>query len=327
MGIASSTTNASRVRGVLVDDSQIADGLSLVYDEATNRLVYRQVESVVDLSSYYTKVEITDLLDNYAGTDHIHSLDNLFDVTIDTPLTTQTLVYNGSSWVNRVINVSDVDGLSSQITSLSNEIDTKANQSDLTVTIDTLDAHRHSTSNPHEVTASQVGAYTTGQVDSLLSGLSLSLDDLSDVSVSAPVGGQVVRHNGSGWSNSVLSISDTSGLSTALDSKLDLSGGTLTGDVTSSGMITADSFSGFWSATPAPPTASPAPPTPATPGRRRPGARPTRTRSPATPGTPGPPGRPPPAGPRPPAASPGAPATAATPWPAPRWSPSPPPAP
>ncbi|HEV7297761.1 MAG TPA: hypothetical protein VGN72_00225 [Tepidisphaeraceae bacterium] len=55
----------------------------------------------------------------------------------------------------------DLDNVEAEVTSLQGELDGKAALSDLT-------AHTGNTSNPHSTTASQVGAYTTAQVDTLL---------------------------------------------------------------------------------------------------------------------------------------------------------------
>lgn len=69
-----------------------------------------------------------------------------------------------------------------------------------------IQVHVSSTSNPHSVTAAQVGAYTSGAVDTLLSGKSdtshsHTLDGLSDVVITTPATGQVIKFNGVSWIN------------------------------------------------------------------------------------------------------------------------------
>ena len=69
-----------------------------------------------------------------------------------------------------------------------------------------IQAHVSSTSNPHGVTAAQVGAYTSGAVDTLLTGKSdtshsHTLDGLSDVAITTPASGHIISYNGSSWVN------------------------------------------------------------------------------------------------------------------------------
>lgn len=86
-----------------------------------------------------------------------------------------------------------------------------------------IQSHISSTSNPHSVTAAQTGAYTSGQVDTLLTGYSVtshthSLDNLSDVVISTPAVDQILKYNGVEWVNSEpSSISPGSGISLYLD--------------------------------------------------------------------------------------------------------------
>ena len=70
-----------------------------------------------------------------------------------------------------------------------------------------IQGHVSSTSNPHGVSAAQTGAYTSGQVDTLLTGKSdtshsHTLDGLSDVTITTPASGNVLSYNGSAWVNS-----------------------------------------------------------------------------------------------------------------------------
>ena len=70
-----------------------------------------------------------------------------------------------------------------------------------------IQSHIISTSNPHGVSAAQTGAYTSGQVDTLLAGKSdtshsHTLDGLSDVTITTPASGNVLSYNGSAWVNS-----------------------------------------------------------------------------------------------------------------------------
>ena len=70
-----------------------------------------------------------------------------------------------------------------------------------------IQSHVSSTSNPHSVTAAQVGAYTSGAVDTLLTGKSdtshsHTIDGLSDVTITTPASGNVLSYNGSAWVNS-----------------------------------------------------------------------------------------------------------------------------
>lgn len=85
------------------------------------------------------------------------------------------------------------------ISSVTSALATKADAS-------ALSAHTAATDNPHGVTAEQVGAYTTTQVDNLISALTYS-----DVGAAAAEHGHV--------------IGDVTGLQTALDGKGNLSGG------------------------------------------------------------------------------------------------------
>ena len=69
-----------------------------------------------------------------------------------------------------------------------------------------IQSHVSSTSNPHSVTAAQVGAYTSGAVDTLLTGKSdtshsHTIDGLSDVTITTPSTGQVIKYNGTAWIN------------------------------------------------------------------------------------------------------------------------------
>ena len=104
-----------------------------------------------------------------------------------------------------------------------------------------IQAHVSSTSNPHSVTAAQVGAYTSGAVDTLLSGKSdtshsHTLDGLSDVAITTPTSGQVIKFNGTSWVNDTDvagsapawgaisgTLSDQTDLNSALSGKSDTS--------------------------------------------------------------------------------------------------------
>jgi hypothetical protein len=63
----------------------------------------------------------------------------------------------------------------------------------------------------------------------------LELDDLTDINIGTPTTGQVLYYSGTDWINQTLVIANISGLQTALNGKLSLSGGTMTGPLILSG--------------------------------------------------------------------------------------------
>lgn len=94
----------------------------------------------------------------------IRQFARLRDVALASPANGDLLAYADGAIVNRTLaeaNVAAADALAT----LSGTVSTLGTS---------LSSHAGNTSNPHSVTASQVGAYTSGQVDSLLGSYALS---------------------------------------------------------------------------------------------------------------------------------------------------------
>ena len=64
-----------------------------------------------------------------------------------------------------------------------------------------------------------------------------NLDSLTDVAISSASSGQVVQYNGTSWVNSDVTVSEVTGLQTALDNKANLSGASFTGNISTTGTV------------------------------------------------------------------------------------------
>ena len=167
----------------------------------------------------------------------VDSIDDLSDVTITSPTSGQSLQFNGTSWINTTPSVGVTDhGL---LTGLADDDhpqylnETRGDVLYYTKTVaDTTFAsatHNHntlyepvnaniqshiiSTSNPHNVTATQVLPTQSGNTGKVLTtnGTAVSwetpavtvsaLVDLTDVNIAAPTSGQVLQFDGTDWAN------------------------------------------------------------------------------------------------------------------------------
>ncbi len=147
------------------------------------------------ITDAYTKLEIDALL-------LALSLTDLDDVTITAPVVTQVLRHSGVEWVNAVLAFSDLsgsiaDGQVPQSAVTQHQAALSIGWSQITGTPTTLAGY------------GITDAYTQAQVDALIA--ALSLDSLSDVVITAPVTGEVLRYNGASWVDAVLAPLDLSG--------------------------------------------------------------------------------------------------------------------
>jgi hypothetical protein len=82
-------------------------------------------------------------------------------------LTTNQTIGGNKTFTNAIVGTITGSIAQTQVTGLDSAFNSKANAT-------TVNSHIGNQSNPHVVTASQVGSYTTSQVDTLLSGISLT---------------------------------------------------------------------------------------------------------------------------------------------------------
>ncbi len=141
------------------------------------------------------------------------TLDNLTDVVISSPSTNQVVQYNGSNWVNATLTPS---AFTLAATSGTNQTITAG---------DTL------------TVAAGTGISTTASAtDTVTIALNATLDNLSDVIITSPSNGQVVKYNGTNWVNATDTTSATNGLQ-IVSNNVEL-GGTLTQSTTTIAMGT-----------------------------------------------------------------------------------------
>lgn len=101
MGIASSTSNAARIKGKTVNDTDIGNGKALVYNTTTGNLEYVAVAQSTDLTALnahlanvsnphattaaqvgaYTQAQVNTLLTGYSATGHTHLSSQITDAT------------------------------------------------------------------------------------------------------------------------------------------------------------------------------------------------------------------------------------------------------
>ncbi|XAI94017.1 long tail fiber protein [Pseudomonas phage vB_Pa-PAC2] len=132
------------------------------------------------------------------------SLSFLSDVTLSSLSNTQALFYNGTSWVNRLINYSDIQNTptnnSYSFIGLNDTNNTVVNNG-------YVRWNAAGTQLVYETTIDY--AQLTGLSDVAKAGQG-SLDYLTDVSIGTASSGNVLRYNGTDWVNQVLSYTDLS---------------------------------------------------------------------------------------------------------------------
>lgn len=107
-------------------------------------------------------------------------LDDLTDVVISSPASGQVLRHNGTNWVNTQLAHNDLSGIGANTHA---QIDT------------------HISSNHVNSFNGRIGAVLPAEGD-------YSLNLLSDVAITTPSAGHVIRHNGTSWLNAQLAHSD-----------------------------------------------------------------------------------------------------------------------
>jgi hypothetical protein len=158
------------------------------------------------------------------------ALDDLTDVAITTPTSGQVLRHNGSTFVNAAIQAGDlpsaIDATKLGAGTVSNTelgyLDGVTSALQTQLNAKAASSHTHPASavtDFAEAVDNRVasllvaGAGVTKVYDDAANTLTLSagaaaLDDLTDVAISAPASGQVIRHNGSAWVNAGLAAGD-----------------------------------------------------------------------------------------------------------------------
>lgn len=148
------------------------------------------------------------------------NLDALTDVAISSPASGQVLKHNGTQFVNATLAAGDLPSHThaiADVTNLQTSLDAKQETSE------------------KGAANGYAGLDATGKVPSsqLPATGATNLDDLTDVSITSPASGQVLRHNGTSFVNATLSpsdvgaaaashshpISDVTNLQTSLDAK------------------------------------------------------------------------------------------------------------
>lgn len=125
------------------------------------------------------------------------ALDDLTDVTITTPATGQVLTYNGTTWIN---------GTGAAVT-LAATAPVSPSNGDLWIDSDNFNTYVYYSSDSAWVqTASPTGG-----------GGASDLDGLSDVTITTPSTGQVLKYNGSAWVNDTDATSGSSALDDLTD--------------------------------------------------------------------------------------------------------------
>jgi hypothetical protein len=201
-------------------------------------------------------------------------LNGLSDVTITSPASGQLLRYNGSGWENAAAQLADVTGLVSalagkaasvhghvitDVTGLQSALDGKAALTHAHAITDTTGlsaalaalaplaspALTGTPTAPTPLTADDstkiaTTAWVRLQGYGAGGGGATNLDGLTDVTITSPVSGHILKHNGANWANLPLAITDIPNLQNELDLKAPLASAALTGTPTAPTPLTAD---------------------------------------------------------------------------------------
>lgn len=161
----------------------------------------------------------------------VGTLNDLTDVVISSPVNNHVLVHNGTNWVNRILSHNDLSDLpetyppaphthpASQITDFSAAADARIAAASIDALADVIinvpGANHFLRYNDVDFRwentvfiTSYIQGFNT-DVDARIA--AASINALSDVTISSPATGQVLRYNGSAWVNAVLAYSDLSG--------------------------------------------------------------------------------------------------------------------
>lgn len=186
-----------------VTKAQVLTGDLIVNTDVDNSAAI--VESKLSLD--YSTSSLNSAITSHTGdtnNPHDTTIDNLDDTTITTPANDDTLLYNGSKWVNTPNTVDNLKNVS--ITSLQDK---------------------------------NILAYDNN--DSLWKNIDNSVNNLAGVSVTTPAAGQVLTYDGSNWTNQPSASASLSGLTdTTITTPSD--GDTLVYDSVSTKWINSDSL-------------------------------------------------------------------------------------
>ena len=134
-------------------------------------------------------------------------LNDLSDVVLTTPVSGEYLCYNGANWVNDAIDLDDLNDVTLTAIGAGELIVWNGS---LWVNNTLAEAGIAAASHTHvEADITDLQAY-------LLNINSESIDDLSDVVITTPSGGDYLRYNGANWVNAVITESDISDLAHAI---------------------------------------------------------------------------------------------------------------
>jgi len=177
------------------------------------------------------------VIDTPSGGGGATSLGGLSDVTISSPSTAQVLRYNGSGWVNAALAYSDLTGTPSlaavatsgaytDLSGLPSLFDGEYGSlggipSTFAPAAHTLASHSDAAT-PTDSNQIYLWDGSTWTAQGLLSSVQwataqISIASLNDVTIFEPATGQVIRWNGSNWTNAQLAYSDLSGLPSLFD--------------------------------------------------------------------------------------------------------------
>jgi len=183
-----------------------------------------------------TESQITDL---QAYLTSLGSVNGHTDVTVTTPSAAQVLRWNGTAWVNATLAYGDLSGTPTNVSTFTNdsgyitdytvtEADVTNHEAALTITesqISDLGAYLTSTGSINSHTDVVITTPSNGQVlkyngtnwindtDSTGGGGG-ALNDITDVTITSAATGEVLRYNGSAWVDATLAYSDLSGTPT-----------------------------------------------------------------------------------------------------------------
>ena len=181
---------------------------------ASNQSVSTAISSIAlssfnDDLSYLSSGDNVSLLTNDAGyltNINSESIDDLSDVNLTSPSSGQVLSYNGTNWINSAASAGSLAGLSdTTITSPANGEVLKYNGSSW---VDVQLAYSELSGTPTNVST------FTNDAGYLTNINSESIDDLSDVTITAAANGEVLKYNGSAWVDAQLAYSELSGTPT-----------------------------------------------------------------------------------------------------------------
>lgn len=149
-----------------------------------------------DLATVATTGSYDDLTDKPTLTT---SLEELTDVTITSVATNDVLQYNGTAWVNAVISGGGGDG---SVTSVAMTVPTGLSVSGSPITSAGTLAVTYASGYSIPTTTNQTNWSTAyGWGNHASAGYATALDGLSDVVVTTPSSGQVLKYNGTSWIN------------------------------------------------------------------------------------------------------------------------------